>query len=323
MVTVYVLLAALLTLVDRHKGGVRPHRLHSFGAEVLCRISVARPLATVIVALILTVVLAAAITQLEWDDDFRNMRSGDNRAIQLRQEIMDAFDLRFTPMVLRFDGDDELQALASCRRILPELEDLVDGENLAGIDTIAGVIPPLEVQQDVIGRLRAAAPALEDLDLRFAEALRANGLNPAAFAEGIDHLRTALGRRQPLSLTDLEGTPLARVVDRYVAAADGEVSAAMYLYPPADKWRRGASAAVQEVIAAHPGGVLAGPNVISAELRSIVWGARPPAASGGDGLDVGRHGAPRSSAQLLQHLRADHDRRYRSRLRDPFPPPLV
>ncbi len=272
VVTVYVLLPALLTFVSNWKGHVRPHRLHSFGAEGICRASVRRPRVTVFLAAVVTLVFAYGIRGLEWDDDFRNMRSGDNRAIQLRQEIMDAFELRFTPMVLRLDGSDEVDALARCRAILPELEELVDGVNLVGIDTIAGVIPPIDVQQQLIDRLRAAEPEVEGLEDRFAEALVSSGLNPAAFSEGIQHLTTALGRRNPLSLDDLAGTPLARVVDRYVAAADDEVSAAMYLYPPVGEWRRGASPALHEVVARHPGAILAGPNVISAELRKIVWG---------------------------------------------------
>jgi len=199
------------------------------------------------------------------------MRSGDNRAIQLRQEVMDAFDLRFSPMVLRVDGATEEEALDKARAILPDVEALVDGDNLVGVDTIAGVIPPHEVQAVAIARLEEAAPELEGLRERFEMALRSSGLNPAAFEIGIDHLETALSRRQPLSLADLEGTPLARVVDRYVAAGDGEVSAAIYLYPPVGEWRRGASPALAEVVAAHPGAVLAGANVISAELRRIVW----------------------------------------------------
>jgi predicted exporter len=155
--------------------------------------------------------------------------------------------------------------------MLPKVEALIDGENLVGVDTIAGVIPPQETQEVVIARLEEAAPALEGLRERLGSALRSAGLNPAAFETGIDHLVTSLGRREPLSLVDLEGTPLARVVDRYVAAADGEVSAAIYLYPPVGQWRRGASPALLEIVAAHPGAVLAGANVISAELRRIVW----------------------------------------------------
>jgi predicted RND superfamily exporter protein len=271
VVTVYLLLPALLSLVDLRRRSDRPLILRSFGSDILCRESLKRPWLTILVAGAITVILGFSARNLEWDDDFRNMRSGDNRAIQLRQEIMDAFDLRFSPMILRFDGADEADALAKCRSILPGLEALVDGENLVGIDTIAGVIPPLAVQQEIISMLENAAPAYEDLRGRFEAALRENGLNPVAFDEGITHLVAALARRDELSLADLEGTPLARVLDRYVAAAEGEVSAAIYVYPPVGQWRRGASPALEGLIAEHPGAVLAGPNVISAELRKIVW----------------------------------------------------
>lgn len=271
VVTVFLFLPALLTLIQQRVRQDRPLYLRSFGADILCRASVRHPRRTIVLVIVVTVLLGAGITQLRWDDDFRNMRSGDNRAIQLRQEVMDAFDLRFSPMVLRFDGADEAEALARCRAVLPELEDLVDGENLVGVDTIAGVIPAQEVQHALIARLQEAAPDLEGLDRRFEDALRGAGLNPLAFREGIDHLVAALARRETLSLSDLEGTPLARVVERYVAAADGEVSSAIYCYPPVGKWRRGASPALLDLLSRHPDGVLAGPNVISAELRKIVW----------------------------------------------------
>jgi len=271
VVTVFLLLPALLTIIQQQGGGDRPLHLHSFGSDLLFRASMRRPGLTIVAAAMITLVLGFGVSRLKWDDDFRNMRSGDNRAIQLRQEVMDAFDLRFSPMVLRCDGADETEALARCRAILPELEALVDGENLAGVDTIAGIIPPRAVQEELIARLEEAAPALEGVRGRFEMALRSSGLNPAAFSDGIEIFMTALDRRQPLSLVDLEGTPLARVVDRYVAAGDGEVSAAIYLYPPVGEWRRGASPALQALLSGYPGLVLAGPNIISAELRRIVW----------------------------------------------------
>jgi len=271
VVTVFLLLPALLTIIQQRGRGDRPLHLHSFGSDLLFRASLRRPGLTIVAAAMITLILGFGVSRLKWDDDFRNMRSGDNRAIQLRQEVMDAFDLRFSPMVLRCDGADETEALAGCRAILPELEALVDGENLVGVDTIAGIIPPRAVQEELIARLEEAAPALEGVGSRFERALRSNGLNPAAFKDGIEIFMTALDRRQPLSLVDLEGTPLARVVDRYVAAGDNEVSAAIYLYPPVGEWRRGASPALQTLLAGYPGLVLTGPNIISAELRKIVW----------------------------------------------------
>jgi predicted RND superfamily exporter protein len=271
VMTVYLLLPAVLTLIQQKIRLDRPLYLRSFGSDLVCRAALARPRRTIGVAIIVTVAFGFGVRGLKWDDDFRNMRSGDNRAIELRLEVMDAFDLRFSPMILRFDGADEAEAMAKCRSVLPDLEALIDGENLVGIDTIAGVVPPGEVQQQLIARLEEEAPSLEGLESRFERALRNAGLNPRPFEEGIDHLVTALARRHPLSLSDLEDTPLARVVERYVAAGNGEVSSVIYCYPPVGKWRRGASPALQEFLADHPDGVLAGANVISAELRKIVW----------------------------------------------------
>ena len=89
-----------------------------------------------------------------------------------RQEVIDAFNLRFSPMILRFDGADEAEALSRCRSILPALEELVDGENLVGIDTIAGVIPPLEAQREIIANLEKTEPDRLGLRDRFEFALR-------------------------------------------------------------------------------------------------------------------------------------------------------
>jgi hypothetical protein len=271
VVTVYLLLPAMLTLIQQQARQDRPLYLRSFGADLVCRISLARPRLIIALAIVVTALLGIGATSLRWDDDFRNMRSNDNRAILLRQQVMDAFGLKFSPMVLRFDGSDETEALAKCRAVLPELEGLVDGDNLVGIDTIAGIIPAEETQLELIDRLERAEPSLENLGGRFDGALRDAGLNPKAFQAGIDHLLTALARRDLLSLSDLEGTPLARVVERYVASGEDEVSAAIYCYPPVGKWRRGASPALLELLSRHPDGVIAGPNVISAELRKIVW----------------------------------------------------
>ncbi len=275
--TVFVLLPALLTLFRKRRLSERLY-LHSFGSDRLCRVALERPLLTVAVVAAVTVAAGAGILRLGFDDDIRNMRSPDNRGVLLRKEIMDAFGLRFTPMMVRVDAADESGALEATRALLPDLEALVDGENLAGVDTLVRLVPPLDQQEEVLRRLR-------ELDLdgaafrgRFEAALRSAGLNPAAFSEGIDHLVAALRVRSPLSLEDLSGTVLERAVERYVARYPGGVSSVVYCFPPVGKWRREAPPALAAVVARHPGAVLTGPNVVSARLRVIVWGDAARAA---------------------------------------------
>jgi predicted RND superfamily exporter protein len=257
---------------------VRPLHLHSFGSDILCRASLRRPRLTLLLTVGATLALAVAAGRLEFDDDIRNMRSPGNRADLLRREVMETFGRRFSPMTVRLDGASEGEVLAAARRLVPELEALVAEGQLAGIDTIAGVIPSEEQQQQVIDRLVEAAPGLADLGARLDRALRAEGLRPEGFAEGIAHLQQALAVRRPLRLDDLRGTTLERAVARYVVAYDHGVSTAIYCYAPAGQWLRSAPPALVEVLTHVPNAVLAGPNVVSAELRRIVWGDAARAA---------------------------------------------
>jgi predicted exporter len=275
---VFLLLPAMLSVFDRGGSSQLRLTLHSFGSDVLCRSAVRRPGWTLALAGGVTIVLGLAISGLEFDDDMRNLRSQSNPGSILREQVMEAFGLRFSPMTIRIDGVTEAEAMTSARRLLPEVDALVDGHTLASIDTIADIVPPEQDQLEVIERLRHAVPNPELVADRIEQALRRAGLNPAAFREGIDHLTDALAVSNPLSLTDLAGTPLARVVDRYMVRHAGGASAAIYCYPPAGLWRRTAPPALQELVDRHPEAVLTGTNVVSAELRRIVWGDASRAA---------------------------------------------
>ncbi len=269
--TVFLLLPALLTIRRSNASPLPRLYLHSFGSDLLCRWSLARPRAVMIVAAVITVVLGAAAFRLQFDDDIRNMRSAGNQGVLLRQQIMKAFGLRFTPMMIRIDGSSEDEVLTAARRLLPDLQRLVDGETLASIDTIAGMVPSRQQQLKLIRLLEERRPELDDLETRFEHALGNAGLNPEPFLPGIRHLESALSVSQPLSLSDLEGTSLARVVDRYLRRYPSGVSTVIYCYPPAGRWRRNAPPALERLLTRHPEAVLTGANVVSAALRKLVW----------------------------------------------------
>jgi predicted RND superfamily exporter protein len=272
VVTVFILLPALLTKLQnrRRKGAL--HVIESFGADWICAAALKRPRAVLIAAMVLTVIFAWGARTLEFDDDIQNMRSPDNQGMKLRTEVMGAFGLRFTPMTVRVDGATEAEAVNAARRLLPELERLVDGENLADVDTIVDLIPDSENQERVLEVLREHPDAADDLERRFSGALRQAGLNPAPFASGIENFKEMLALKAPLALKDLDGTLLERMARRYVADFDGGVSVAIRCYPPAGRWRREAPPKLAELVDRHPEAILTGPNVVSAELRRIVWG---------------------------------------------------
>ncbi len=271
MLTVFLLLPALLTIIrPAQRKETLPH-LHSFGSDFLCRISFRTPRLAISLILLVTVVLGIAAFSLRFDDDIRNMRAAGNPGVILRHEIMHKFGLRFTPMMIRVDGRTEQQAFGRARRLLKDLYPLVDGTNLASIDTIADLLPPVSDQREVIAELEAAHLDLGALRAEIGRALAGAGLNPAAFQPGIDHVIAALSVRRPVSSHDLAGTPLARVVERYVAPFPGGVSTLIYCYAPPGRWRREPPPALERVVARHPHTVLSGINVISRELRRLVW----------------------------------------------------
>ncbi len=272
VVAVFVCLPALLTLIQDRPGGCGRHYLHSFGSERLIQVSQLWPKTTIALTAVVTVGLGLACSRLVFDDDIRNLRSPDNQGIILQQEVMDAFGLRFTPMTVRVDGVDEASSVRLTRTILPRLEAMVASGTLASVDTIAGVVPDEADQGRVIALLNEHEATLAGFADRFRVSLAAAGLKPEAFAEGLDHLGRALAVRQPMGLTDLRGTTLEVVVNRYVAPFEGGVSTAVYCYPPAGQWRRGAPPELAALADEVDGVVLAGPNVVSAELRRIVWG---------------------------------------------------
>ncbi len=272
MGTVFLLLPALLGF---GRGGPQRWRglhLRSFGIDDLASVALRSPGRTVVVALLLTVLVALGLPRLRFNDDIRSMRAAGNPGVVLRQQVMDAFGLRFTPMMVRVDGPDAEAVLESASRMLPDLHRLVDGRTLASVNSIADVVPPPSVQRAVIRRLRERVPDPDAVVADFEKALRKEGLNPAAFAAGLAHLRRSLAVDHPLSLEDLEGTPLEHVVERYLVVGNGTASTAIYCYPPAGRWRREAPPALERVVARFPGAVLTGPNVVSKRLREIVWG---------------------------------------------------
>jgi uncharacterized protein len=270
--SVFVLLPLLLGSGRGHDQLGPRLRTYSFGSDRLCRASARHPGATIALAVVATVALGVAIRGLEFDDDIRHMRSAGNQASRLRDEVMVAFGMRFSPMMVRLDGADEAAAVDAARALLPELKGLVDGQTLASVDTIATVVPPGDEQRAVIRRLGSARESLGGFEQRFDVALRRAGLSPEAFRDGVAHLTRALQVTEPIGLSDLAGTPLERMAGRYLVRYDGGVSTAVYCYPPAERWLRSPPPALVDVVRRHPGAVLAGTNVVSFELRHIVWG---------------------------------------------------
>ncbi len=268
--TVFLLLPALLTVIERVRPG-RPHRYHAFGIQRLCGFSLRHPVPVIVATLLVTALLFFPMLRLHYDDDVLNMRSATNQGLVVQRQLMEAFDIRFTPIMVRVDGETAAQSLRRAQELLTRIEPLADGKNLARVESAASLMPPLERQERILEILREVELDQDAVRRQFDEALDAEGLNPAPFRHGLDLALEALALDRPLSLDAFSGSTIGHLLERYLHSGDDGASTLIYCYPPAGKWRREVPPPLAAAVEGTPGAVLTSPVLISRELKAIVW----------------------------------------------------
>ncbi|CAM2009328.1 MMPL family transporter [Acanthopleuribacter pedis] len=270
VVTVFLILPALLTLLERNRDESR-FRLHAFGAEQLCVWShrYARPVLWV--SALVTLVLGAFTVNLRYDDDLMNMRATDSRSAANMRTLMNAFGTRFVPLMLRVDGATEEEALTRARGLMSELNRLVAEGDLAKIDSPVAFLPSRSQQMETLAALKTVNIDETAFLQRFDAALDRQGLNAAPFHEALTPLLASLKVTEPLSFTTLADTKVGRILERYIQTEEGVTSVLIYAYPPPDRWRRQTPPGLQALADRHPSVILTGPVVISRELKQVVW----------------------------------------------------
>ncbi|MEM8960171.1 MAG: MMPL family transporter [Acidobacteriota bacterium] len=275
VVTVFLLLPALLTVLDLRRPE-KKHHLRAFGIDKLSALALKYPRWMLAATAVITIVLGSLAPGVRYDDNVVKVRASDNPGAETQREIMDAFGIRFTPLMIRIDGADEPEAIARARALWPKLDELVDNGVLARIEGVAHLLPSAEQQQAALTRLAAFDRDGATVRDAFATSLRSAGLNPNGFAEGLDTVAAALDHDRPFSVEAVRGTTVGHALDRYIAGgtdADGAdvFSTVLYAYPPADLAQGAIPQPLSELIEASEGTVLTGPAMISRALKDVVW----------------------------------------------------
>ena len=146
---------------------------------------------------------------------------------------------------------------------------------LYGYSGVTTLIPPPHQQQEVLAwlaRERNGALDLDRIRATFREAVAAEGLRVEPFEPGFDLLAQAIQLPGPITHADFQGAPQTRLLlDRYLRHTDRGWKAAVYLYPPDNRWRR--EPPPDAVRLAHdlgPQAALAGVNVVNQRVRQQV-----------------------------------------------------
>lgn len=270
VITVFFVLPALLTLLERRQ----THRfkgLRSYGLEKPCRLGQRYSWPTLTGFAVVTLVLGVAMLGARYDDDVLNMRSPDNPGLMAQEKIMDAFGIRFTPMMVRIDGETEADTLRTANDVVQQLAPLADDGTIARIDSLVSIFPNPDQQRQVVDRLARfeRTPAAIRADLR--AAFDAAGLNPAPFMPNADPVLNSLNTTDILLPSDMQDTALAPLFERYITELDnGHYAALIYCYMPAGKWRRQAPPPLENIVDQYDNVALTGPVIVSIELKKVV-----------------------------------------------------
>ncbi len=247
------------------------------------------------------------------------------------------------------EGTDLDEAVALAAKVEKRLEPFVANGVVGRYESIFSYLPPAEQQREVLAALAAGSGEAFDPDRvrrTLAAALADNGFRVEPFEPYLARLDRFLAPERPLTIADLEGKGLDRIVNRYVRRDAGQVRVVTYLYPTRPEWRRTPPPGLVEALSLGDGGItVTGTNVLGRELKRIflrdAWRAAflgltlvavllarrlPQPAAGRDRLRPARrrrrpharlHAAARHADQLRQRLRRDDDHGRRHRLQHP------
>ncbi|HZF09840.1 MAG TPA: MMPL family transporter [Thermoanaerobaculia bacterium] len=278
MVSVLLLLPAMLAWGEdrsRRKKTAPRLYLHSFGTQRLTWLAMRHPLPALGIGLVVTLGMLAAASRVQFDESMKTMRPKGNRGIDVSVEVASHFGSGFDSMILVLSGATPEEVIDLSDRAAAGAQKLIDQGVLYRTSGVTSLIPPPRHQAEALDWLeRQRGGALDFARIRatFGQALAEQGLRAAPFAPGLDLLGRAINLTGPIGLADFDSTQETRLLlGRYLKKTDSGWRAALYLYPPGNRFRREPP---QEAVAlAHdlgPAAVLSGVNVINQRVRALV-----------------------------------------------------
>lgn len=257
----------------RRTDPVRKLHLQSFGLERLIPLCARHRRAAL--ALVGALVAGAALlaTRLDFDDSIRALRSNRSESTRVLDEISDRFGASLSYMMAIAEAPTLDGALALTQKVEERLRPLLADGTIGSAESILSYLPPAEQQEEIIEALRRGSADAFDpvrIERTFLRALDENGFRREPFEEYLDRMRRFLTPERPVTVEDLEGRGLGRIVDRYLNRGADGVRVVTYFYPTDPRWKREPPPGVAEALSAGDEGiVVTGTNVVSREMRKI------------------------------------------------------
>jgi predicted RND superfamily exporter protein len=278
MISVFLLLPAMLAWSEDHheRRKTAPNLfLHSFGSDVVIRASMRHRRLAVLFGLAVTAGALALALQVRFDESMKTMRPQGNRGIDVAAEVGRRFGSGFDSMTLIISGDSPEEVIDLAERASQGAEKLVRQGVLYGYSGVTSLIPAPARQREALewlARDREGALDVDRIRATFAEAAGGQGLRPEAFAPGLDLLAQAINLQGPIRVEDFQQAGQTELLlDRFLQKTAKGWKGAVYLYPPANRWRREAPPEAWHLAEElGPQVALAGTNAVNQTVRREV-----------------------------------------------------
>ena len=274
LLCVMFLLPALIVFSERKEARKAPKLyLHSFGAEKLIDISVAKPALTIGIWIVFIVVCGVLATRVHFSDSVQDLRAKGNPGVVNQSRITEKFGQSFDFMMYVCEGKTLEEALEKTRAASKDLDALVADHTIASYQSISTFLPPAVDQEKIIARLRAGKDNefnFARIDRTFRVALAENGFRPDVYDDYMKLFAQTLQPAAPITLQTIGNEDIAKLTTRFVKRVGGGWMSVINVYPAGGKWPRDVPAKLLALPDRHPGDVLTGVNLISATLRKIV-----------------------------------------------------
>jgi len=278
LISVLLLLPALLAWREdrRAQKRVEPNLfMNSFGTRHLMRSCLRRPRLVLGLGILVTGVAAFFARGVSFDETMKTMRPKGNPEGDASDEVGKRFGSGFDSMTIVLEGRTVDEVLKLAERATGTAQKLVSQGVLFGYSGVTSMIPPLDRQKETLAWLAAGRSGPLDLARirrTFAAAAAQAGLRPEPFEPGLALLEQAISLPGPIGVRDFAGSRQTKLLlDRFLARTDDGWVSAVYLFPPANRWRREAPPeAIAAVRALGPHATLTGTNVINQRVREIV-----------------------------------------------------
>jgi len=274
-VAIVFMLPAMISWNDGvRKRGSKVPRLHlqSFGLERLIPLAVRHRKLAIGGIAVATLIAGFLALRLDFEESINALRSNDAPSFHVQQEIADKFGASLSYMMAIAEGETFDEAVRRTQGIEERVKPFLANGVVSSKESILDYLPLPARQEEVIAAIRKDKDAFDVDRIRttLRKALSENGFREEAFDGYLNRMASFLSPLRPITLEDLYGKGLGRIVDRFVHQEGSRVRIVSYLYSSDPRFRRNPPPGLVEALEADdPGVVVTGTNVVGRELRHI------------------------------------------------------